>query len=379
MKKILVLGGYGLTGTSLSRLLLENTDADIVVAGRSLQKAEALQTVLARSFAPGRVRAACVDVEDPDSLQAGLSGIDLVLLATSFARHSAIVARAAIESNVDYLDVLYSPSKLPALQAMAGEIEQRSLCFVTEAGFHPGLPLVLARYIAQFFDDLDEVIISSVIRMKITPEMAIPESVYDLVAAFRQKPLLFRNGRWFTPWLAWVWPYRRIKFAPPFGSCSCVPFFLPELRHIPREFSSVKQTGFYIAGFNWLVDWIISPLIIIAVLVAPKASTRPMGKLLFWGTKHFTGPPYGTQVLIEAVGRKTGLLQRQRRILSHEDAYMLTAAPVVAFLKQYMDGTARKPGLWMMGQLADPQRLVQDMQRMGITVMVDEESATLAP
>lgn len=58
MKKILVLGGYGLTGGHLSRLLLEHTNAEI--AGRNPQKAETMAAALNRSFGP-RAYAARVD------------------------------------------------------------------------------------------------------------------------------------------------------------------------------------------------------------------------------------------------------------------------------------------------------------------------------
>jgi saccharopine dehydrogenase (NAD+, L-lysine-forming) len=39
-KTILILGGYGGTGRVVSRLLLKETDVDIIIAGRSINKAE---------------------------------------------------------------------------------------------------------------------------------------------------------------------------------------------------------------------------------------------------------------------------------------------------------------------------------------------------
>jgi len=366
MKRILILGGYGMTGVHLARLLLGYTNVAVTIAGRSLQKAEALRATLVQSFEINRVCAARVDVEDYQSVCSALRGIDLVLLATSSATHCSIVARAALECNIDYLDVLFGPAKLETLETLAGEIERRGLCFVTEAGFHPGLPLVLVRYLALNFDSLERATIASVVQMNIDPQIDMPESIYEIVEAFRQKPLVFGNGRWFMPWLAWIWPYKRIAFAPPLSSRNCVPFFLPELRHIPNEFPDIKETGFYMAGFNWFVDWLLSPVILIAMLLAPKAAMRPMGKLLFWGAKRFGRPPYGTQLLADATGRKGERSHRERLILSHEDAYIFTAVPVVAFLKQYLDGASRKPGLWMMGQIADPTRLIQQMEEMGI-------------
>ena len=57
--------------------------------------------------------------------------------------------------------------------------------------------------------------------------------------------------------------------------------------------------------------------------------------------------------------------------IEQADGYKLTAIPVVAYLKQYLDGTARQPGLHLMGQLAEPQRLFDDMQKMGVKIIED--------
>lgn len=48
--------------------------------------------------------------------------------------------------------------------------------------------------------------------------------------------------------------------------------------------------------------------------------------------------------------------------------YRQTAKALERHRLQWMDGTARRPGLWLMGHLVDPQRLFADMQRMGVEV-----------
>ncbi len=70
----------------------------------------------------------------------------------------------------------------------------------------------------------------------------------------------------------------------------------------------------------------------------------------------------------EARGEKEGTRREIDTYLCHQDGYVLTAVPVVACLLQYLDGFANKPGLWMMGHLVDSNRLVHDMQRMGVEV-----------
>jgi len=52
----------------------------------------------------------------------------------------------------------------------------------------------------------------------------------------------------------------------------------------------------------------------------------------------------------------------------HHSAYDFTVIPVIATLKQYIDGSIRKPGLWMMGHIVDPDRLLDDMRQMGVSI-----------
>ena len=55
--------------------------------------------------------------------------------------------------------------------------------------------------------------------------------------------------------------------------------------------------------------------------------------------------------------------------IAHPDGYELTAIPVVAYLLQYLDGTARREGVHMMGHIAEPVRLFKDMGRMGAEII----------
>ena len=94
---VLVLGGYGTTGTTLSELLLENGDADVVLAGRNRVKGEKAAAALNERF-PGRVTARVADAADAASLARAFDGIDLVAVAASVLAHAGGVAAAAAVS-----------------------------------------------------------------------------------------------------------------------------------------------------------------------------------------------------------------------------------------------------------------------------------------
>ena len=148
MKKILILGGYGYTGRQLAKHLLAETDVEIIISGRSLQKANSFLNELHDSRASARE----VDAANLNDLTQALQGVTLCLVAAPTTQHAETVIRACIAAHVDYLDVQLSSKKLSALYAAEKEIQQAVLCFITEAGFHPGLPAAMIRYTADKLD-----------------------------------------------------------------------------------------------------------------------------------------------------------------------------------------------------------------------------------
>ena len=51
-----------------------------------------------------------------------------------------------------------------------------------------------------------------------------------------------------------------------------------------------------------------------------------------------------------------------------EKAYDLTAIAGESMAEQLLDGSARRPGLHRMGLIVDPDRLLADMEAMGVRV-----------
>ena len=107
-KKLLILGGYGNTGRPLADLLLQESTVNLVIAGRDEQKAQALATALNARFDGDRVSWKRVDASDQAILRESFAGLDMVVIASSTAEYTEQVAGAALESGIDYFDVLYS-------------------------------------------------------------------------------------------------------------------------------------------------------------------------------------------------------------------------------------------------------------------------------
>jgi len=106
-KAILFLGGYGGTGQVVSRLLLKETDVDIIVAGRSIIKAEELTPQLIKEFTSKRVLARYADASNYESLVAAFKDVSMVIVASTATQYVKHVAQAAIDAEIDYHDYHY--------------------------------------------------------------------------------------------------------------------------------------------------------------------------------------------------------------------------------------------------------------------------------
>lgn len=367
MKRILILGGYGLTGKPLARHLLAETEVEIILAGRNLTQAQQFGEELNTTFPGERVSAARVDAASERDLQRALQDIDLILVAAPTVEHASTVIHTALKVGVDYLDVQYSLEKLDLLRAAAPEIEAAGRYFITEAGFHPGLPSAMVRYAGSHLDRLDRAHIACYLNMG--RELPYSQSVDELMVAFRNyRGQIFKDGAWTKPNSYHLQPF---DFGPEIGRRRCFSMFFDELHDLPQMIPGLQDLGFFIAETHWIVDWLITPIVFFGVKTAPDRAIRPLGKLMWWGMQTFARPPFKVNLKIEAEGMVQGHESRLEVSLSHRDGYELTAIPVVACLLQILDGTSRRPGLWMMGHLVDPSRLFSDMARMGIQVTTE--------
>jgi hypothetical protein len=367
-KTILILGGYGLAGQAIARLLYQWTDTRLILAGRHGYKAVECAAELNAQYPDIRASGIQVDASHTAALRKELDGVDLLVVASSTARYAREVARAAFEAGVDYLDIQYSTEKLQVLGALAEEIHTAGRCFITDGGFHPGLPAALVRYAAGHCDRLERAVVGCALRIDWSAIRVGDSTTEEFVAEMRDyQSLLYRGKQWRK---ASYWRRRdflRLDFGEPLGRMTTVPMMLEEMRVLPEMVPGLQETGFYISGLNWFVDYLVFPLGLITVRVFPR-SLRPVARMLFWGLRTFSHPPYGIVLQLEADGEKEGMPWFQRMRLSHTDGYFLTAAPTVACIRQYLEGSARSPGLHFMAHIVDPSRLMTDLGAMGVDI-----------
>jgi saccharopine dehydrogenase (NAD+, L-lysine-forming) len=357
---ILVLGGYGGTGRLLCRYLLEQTAVNVIIAGRNLQKANDLCEYLKQDHDPKRVSARYADASDTESLRQAFRGIDLVLVAATTTKWARQIAETALLAGVDYLDIYFQQDVYPELKKLSRQIEQARRCFITQAGFHPGLPAAFIRHGANYFDEYERAIIAFAMNVKIEK----PESVYELIDLIADyKADIYKDGNWR---LATYRDTISIDFGQLFGIRKCMPMDMIETRVMPEWFG-LKETGVFTTGFNWFVDYVLFPVMMLTQIIKKGSLRHFWAQALVWGMNKFSDSTEGIVFLLDAEGIKRGERRKVTMRSEHASAYDFTVIPVVACIKQYMDGSIRKPaGLWMMGHLVNTDRLLKDMGQMGV-------------
>lgn len=369
--KFCILGGYGNTGLPIARLLLRHTDAHISLTGRDGDRAEQTAQSLNHEFNTDRVRWSKADASDRESLLQAFEPFDFIINASSTIDYTPIVTRAVIDLKKDYLDTqLSSPQKLEYLGTLDDELKQNDLLFITDCGFHPGVPAALIRLSVNWFDRISSATVYSAFQLnwkeRTFSKSTIEEFCEELID---YQPLIFMDRSWQKASMKSMKHMPTIDFSEPFGKKICYPFFLEELRKLPDAIPTLEETGFYISGFNWFNDYFILPFTFVSSKLFPNASKKIVTMLMKWGLDTFSKPPYGATLVLKARGISNGKEKECILKLWHDDAYFLTAIPIVACLLQYIRGELKSRGLYFQAHVVEPAKFIKDMEQLGISLI----------
>ncbi|MCL2784763.1 MAG: saccharopine dehydrogenase NADP-binding domain-containing protein [Propionibacteriaceae bacterium] len=362
MATIAVLGGSGLAGRGIAQFLLDRKDVTVVLMGRTQSTLEDT----ARSLGGDRVIVRQVDARDPGGLREALTDIDLLVVAAPLLETCEEIARAALDTGTDWLDIMLDiPPKLQALNYLGDEFEEAGLKLIAGTGAHPGLPAVMVRALADEFTDMTDVEVGMLMAMDWKNAMASK----DTAAEFAVEGLHFRSAGWVNGEYrsySWIDPRatRRIDFGPPFGKRGCVCMELAEIKGLKALYPKLINASMFMAGFSPIVDWIIMPTSIMMITISKKLAA-PATKLLWWGLERFSKPPYGLSLTVDAEGSGHAPITMT---LKHEDGYWLTSAVAAATIDQYLDGMITAPGLHQAALVVDPHRLLADLEARGIEI-----------
>lgn len=364
--RIVALGASGNAGREIAALLGPSLDAadELILAGRDLAK---LARTAAAVQSPATVSTAGVDAADADGVRGLVAGADLVVVTVSRPDLVAGLARIVLDAGADWFDTLLStPVKLAALRALAPEIAASGRCFVTDGGFHPGLPAALVRWAAGRMDELVEADVVAAMRLDWRAGTLADSTIEEMLGEFADFTLVaWVDGR--LRRLRWR-ECPRVDFGQPIGTKACVPMALAEMEALPELYPGLRRCGFYIAGFSPAMDYLALPVLAVMARAAPLRTLTI--RLARWSLRLLATypPPHRLVVRLDARGTRDARPVTASVGVQGEDGYLLTAAPAVVCLRGMLDGSIRRPGLHLQGQVVDPEHLVGELGQLGLTV-----------
>lgn len=368
--RIVGLGASGHAGSAIAAMLapeLDSTD-ELVLAGRNEQRLAKTRQLIS---GPARVSTAIVDVEDQSSVRELVHGADLVIVTVSRPDLIESLGRIVLEAGSDWIDTMLStPTKIAALRSLGAEITAADRCFVTDGGFHPGLPATLVRWAGAQFDELTEADVTAGLRIDWHADAIDDSTIEEMLTEFTDFDMV-----------SWIDGARRrvrwsecpsVDFGEPLGLQRVIPMGLAEMLDLPEQYPGLQRCGFYITGFSPAMDYLGLP-VVMAMATVP-ALHRTNVRFVRWAMTHLarSRPPYRLVLQSQARGLAGGAPAQVSIRLAAEDSYLLTAAPVVACVNQLRHSGVRRAGLHFQAHLLEPEACFADLARLGVEVHLGE-------
>lgn len=254
--RILILGGYGNFGARIARRLANDADIELVVAGRSLSRAERFAAHL-----PGRHRAAALDAGRPlDELTIRLREHAPRLLINAcgpFQRHDYRLAQAAMAAGSHYVDLADARAYVEGFRSLDPVAKQADVLAVTGASTVPGLTAAVVDSMRREFSRIDALDCGISPGNRTERGQATVASILSYVG----RPIcVWRDGRWHhVP--GWQ-DCGRHRYPEPMGTRWLSACDVPDLGLFPERYGARDvrfRAGLELSLLHlglWLLSWL---------------------------------------------------------------------------------------------------------------------------
>jgi saccharopine dehydrogenase-like NADP-dependent oxidoreductase len=227
MTKAIVMGGCGEIGKSVVYDLLEYSDFDhIVVADIREAKGKAF----VKELNTDRVSFRRTDAYNHQDMVDAMKGFDIVINTIGpFYEFAFLVAQAALQAEVNYIDVCDDPDATISLLSLGDLARRKDLTFVINCGWTPGIMNMLAKKGAEQMDKVEEIRLNWVQDLEEEIGLA-PIMHWGHITA--GSVITYRDGRWIeVPGLS---EREEVSFPDPVGVVPLYHTGHPETITLPR-------------------------------------------------------------------------------------------------------------------------------------------------
>jgi saccharopine dehydrogenase-like NADP-dependent oxidoreductase len=260
--RILVLGGYGVFGSRVCRLLARLNGLELFVAGRSHFAAEKLCAQIRAETPEAAVQPFALDLTRDLRSALEATGPRLVIHAAGpFQGQDYTVASACIAQGVHYVDLADGREFVVNFAQLNPAAQRAGVIAISGASSVPGLSAAVADHLKSSFARLDSV------ETGITPGNRAPRgrAVVGAILSYVGRPMrIWRGGKWTTVCGWQGLRRRRLRLIgdivlPPrwFARCD-----VPDLELLPARYPGTQtvefRAGLELAALHlglWLLSW----------------------------------------------------------------------------------------------------------------------------
>jgi hypothetical protein len=342
---VLILGGYGMFGGRLARLLADEARLTLIVAGRSLKKAEQF---CAAHNARARLAPRAFEREGDANAQLAALKPDIIADASGpfqiYGDPYALV-RAAIAQGICYLDLADGSDFVKGIAQFDAQARERGVFVLSGASSFPVLTAAVVRRLAIGMPRIDA--ISAGIAP--SPFAGLGLNVIRSIASYCGKPVaLLRHGRADTGY--GLIGSRRFTIAPP----GCVPlgdrrFSLadaPDLKVLPDLWPGLRDIWMGAGTVPEIMHRVLN-VFAWAVRLKMLPSLLPFAPLMHWASNTLRWGEHrgGMYVAVEGVDESGARVVRSwHMIAERDDGPFIPAMACEAFIRRCVDDRRPAPG-----------------------------------
>lgn len=254
MKRVLIIGGYGNFGSFISKRLAREENIQVIIAGRSLEKAKAHAEKLG-----GKAEAAAVDTNNNFARSLESLKPDIVIHTSGpYQGQGYDVAKACIAYGCHYVDLADSREFVANISALDKSAKEKDVLICSGASSVPCLTSALVEHYKPKFKTLEKIEYAIATAQQTNNGLATTSAVLS----YAGKPFTILTGGRIKTIYGWqdlqFRKFRDLGYRP-LGNCD-----IPDLDLFPQLYPDLKTIRFK-AGLElkflhvglWLMSWLV--------------------------------------------------------------------------------------------------------------------------
>jgi hypothetical protein len=356
---ILVIGGYGTFGGRLCDLLADEPRLTLIVAGRSLDKAE----TFCRRPSQARLVPAWFDRDGDLAAQIAALKPHLVVDASGpFQGYGArlyAVVDAALAAGADYIDLADSSAFVLGIGTRDAAAQAAERFVLAGASSFPVLTSAVVRVLAEEFDRVEAIAAG----IAPSPYASVGINVVRAIASYAGKPVKLTRGgapatvpglidsRTRTIAVPGIVPLKRIRFAL---------VDVPDLTILPAAWPGIREAWVGAGPLPAILHralWALAHLVRWRIL----PSLLPFARLIYWTVNHFRWGEHRGGMFVDVTGTKDGrpVINRWRMIAEGDSGPLIPSMAIEIIVRACLNG--RRPAAG--ARSADGEVTLADYER----------------